>query len=85
MDLLKIYILYSKLIANELESHGKQAIYHYTMKRYRGVKKETLRMIDTFITKSEDVSMITQNFIPPLIDILEDYNASPVDGRYCCN
>jgi exportin-1 len=69
------------LIASELATLGIQAINHYTIKRYKGMKKETLRMINTFISKSEDVNMITQNFIPPLIDILEDYNNSPVDGR----
>ena len=38
------------------------------------VKKETLKLIETWITKSEDVNLVVENFLPPLLEaVLGDY------------
>jgi exportin-1 len=48
----------------------------------RSVKKETLRLIETFIEKSEDPQTITSNFIPPLLEaVLGDYKTNIPDAR----
>lgn len=48
----------------------------------RTVKKETLKLIETFIEKSEDPRVVTQNFIPPLLEaVLGDYKTNIPDAR----
>lgn len=48
----------------------------------RGVKKETLRLLNTFIEKSEDNDLVLTKFVPPLLDpILGDYVRSMPEGR----
>ena len=52
----------------------------------RGVKKDVLKLIKTFIEKSDTTNievgtMITQNFIPNLIDLLENYLGSRDDTK----
>jgi exportin-1 len=43
----------------------------------RGVKKEVLNLISTFITRSEDARAVAQHFIPPLLEpVLGDYATS---------
>merc|ERR1719311_1603428 len=48
----------------------------------RSVKKETLRLLDTFIDKSEDHELVLTKFVPPLLDpILGDYVRSIPEAR----
>lgn len=48
----------------------------------RTVKKETLKLIETFIEKSEDPQLIASNFVPPLLAaILVDYKQNIPDAR----
>ena len=46
------------------------------------VKKETLRLLDTFIDKSEDSELVLSKFVPPLLDpVLGDYVRSIPEAR----
>ena len=48
----------------------------------RAVKKETLRLLDTFIEKSEDNDVVLTKLVPPLLDpVLGDYVRSTPDAR----
>jgi exportin-1 len=48
----------------------------------RSVKKETLKLIETFIEKSNDPQTVGQNFIPPLLEtVLKDYKTNIADAR----
>jgi exportin-1 len=43
----------------------------------RVVKKETLKLIDIFVQKTEDPVMVMNNIVPPLLEIiLSDYTAN---------
>lgn len=48
----------------------------------RSVKKETLKLIETFLEKSEDKPPIGKEFVPPMMDpVLGDYARNLPDAR----
>ena len=55
------------------------------MPRVRGmrtVKKEILKLIDTYVQKADDVDMINGTMVPPLLDaVLVDYSRNLPDAR----
>lgn len=48
----------------------------------RTVKKEILKLVETYIKKVEDLEAVNNTFIPPLLDaILGDYNRNVPTAR----
>lgn len=46
------------------------------------MKKEILKLVETYIKKVEDLEAVNNNFIPPLLDaILGDYNRNVPTAR----
>lgn len=46
------------------------------------MKKEVLKLMETYIKKAEDLDGVNLNFIPPLLDaILGDYNRNVAAAR----
>ncbi|CAI0559661.1 unnamed protein product [Linum tenue] len=49
---------------------------------YRSVKRETLKLIETFLDKAEDQPQIGKQFVPPMMDpVLGDYARNLPDAR----
>lgn len=49
---------------------------------YSSVKKETLKLIETFLDKAEDQPQIGKQFVPPMMDpVLGDYARNLPDAR----
>lgn len=52
------------------------------VRQLRTVKKEILKLMETYIKKAEDLDAVYANFIPPLLDaILGDYSANVPAAR----
>lgn len=52
------------------------------VRQLRTVKKEILKLMETYIKKAEDLESINNNFIPPLLDaILGDYTQNVPAAR----
>jgi len=55
------------------------------MPRVRGlrtIKKEILKLVDTYVQKAEDLEMVANNIVPPLLEaVLVDYNRNVPDAR----
>lgn len=55
------------------------------MPRVRGlrtIKKEILKLIDTYVQKADDLEMVNNNIVPPLLEaVLVDYNRNVPDAR----
>ncbi len=52
------------------------------VRQLRTVKKEVLKLMETYIKKAEDLEAVNANFIPPLLDaILGDYNRNTPAAR----
>ena len=48
----------------------------------RTVKKQALRLIETFVDKCEDPDLVSQKFVPAMMDpILGDYARNVADAR----
>lgn len=48
----------------------------------RSVKRETLKLIETFVDKAEDMDLIAKQFVPAMMDpILGDYARNVSDAR----
>jgi len=48
----------------------------------RTIKKEILKLIDTYVEKSDDTDMVNANMVPPLLEaVLIDYHRNVPDAR----
>mmetsp|Transcript_13459 Transcript_13459/g.38211 ORF Transcript_13459/g.38211 Transcript_13459/m.38211 type:complete len:1071 (+) Transcript_13459:123-3335(+) len=82
VDMLNIYKMYSELISASIAAGGPHASKTSMVKLMRTVKKVTLRLIETFVEKSEDPQGVATQFVPPMLDpILGDYARNIPDAR----
>lgn len=52
------------------------------VRQLRTIKKEILKLMETFIRKAEDLETVNSNFMPPLLDaILGDYTRNVPAAR----
>jgi len=52
------------------------------IRQLRTVKKDILKLMETYIRKAEDLEAVNTNFMPPLLDaILGDYNRNVPTAR----
>ena len=52
------------------------------VRQLRTIKKEILKLMETFIKTAEDLETVNNNFMPPLLDaILGDYNRNVPAAR----
>lgn len=77
------YVLRSSLqvmsenISAAISLNGEVVTKQPLIKSMRVVKKETLKLISGWVSRSEDHTLILENFIPPLLDaVLLDYQVS---------
>ena len=48
----------------------------------RTIKKEILKLVDIYVQKADDLPMVNDNMVPPLLDaILLDYQRNVPDAR----
>ena len=48
----------------------------------RTIKKEILKLIDSYVQKADDLEMVNANIVPPLLEaVLVDYNRNVPDAR----
>ncbi|KAJ3031095.1 UNVERIFIED_CONTAM: Karyopherin transporter [Siphonaria sp. JEL0065] len=81
-DLLELYKAVSSLISDSVAQQGLIATQTPRVRGMRTIKKEILKLIDTFIGKAEDLPVINQNMIPGLLDaVLVDYARNVEQAR----
>lgn len=52
------------------------------MRGLRTIKKEILKLIDTYVQKADDMEMVNANVVPPLLEaVLLDYSRNVPDAR----
>uniref|UniRef100_A0A803L214 Importin N-terminal domain-containing protein n=1 Tax=Chenopodium quinoa TaxID=63459 RepID=A0A803L214_CHEQI len=80
LDMLNV--MYSELISNTIAGGGPFASKTSFVKLLRSVKRETLKLIETFLDKAEDQPHIGTQFVPPMMDpVLGDYARNLPDAR----
>ena len=74
MDMLALYKSVSGIISGKVASDGNIATKTPMVRGLRTIKKEILRLIETYIKRAEDLEYISSQLIPSLLDaILGDY------------
>ncbi|ESW29035.1 hypothetical protein PHAVU_002G038500 [Phaseolus vulgaris] len=82
LDVLNVYRMYSELISKSITEGGPFASRTSYVKLLRSVKRETLKLVDTFLDKAEDQPQIAKHFVPPMMDpVLGDYARNVPDAR----
>ncbi|CAK9231678.1 unnamed protein product [Sphagnum troendelagicum] len=82
LDMLNVYRMYSELISTSIAEGGPYASRTSYVKLLRSVKRETLKLIETFVDKAEDTDLIAKQFVPAMMDpILGDYARNVSDAR----
>lgn len=91
-DMLKIYKVCSDFISHSCAQQGSQVMGHAHVRLMRNVKRDTLRLVQTFVDRASSeqgademglsVSQIAQRFIPPLLEpVLADYRSNLPQAR----
>ncbi|XP_004925540.2 exportin-1 [Bombyx mandarina] len=79
LDMLNVYKVMSENISQAIALNGVAVTKQPLIKNMRIIKKETLNLISSWVTRSIDNSMVLENFIPPLLDaVLLDYQRTAV-------
>jgi len=82
MDMLGLYRVVSELISEGIATQGLIATNTPRIRGLRTIKKEILKLSETYITKAEDLPLIMQNIIPPLLEhVLGDYERNVEPAR----
>ncbi|KAG6457277.1 exportin-1 [Manduca sexta] len=83
LDMLNVYKVMSENINQAIALNGVVVNKQPLIKNMRIIKKETLKLIASWVSRSTDNSMVLENFIPPLLDaVLLDYQRTAVpDAR----
>ncbi|KAB2596947.1 exportin-1-like [Pyrus ussuriensis x Pyrus communis] len=82
LDMLNVYRMYSELVSSNIAEGGPFASKTSYVKLLRSVKRETLKLIETFLDKAEDQPQIGKQIVPPMLDpVLGDYARNLPDAR----
>ncbi|KAL6772266.1 XPO1 [Auxenochlorella protothecoides x Auxenochlorella symbiontica] len=82
LDMLAVYKMYSELISVAISTGGPYAAKTSTVKLMRSVKKVTLRLIEAFVERAEDLAGLASQHVPALMDpVLGDYARNTPDAR----
>ncbi|WVQ95132.1 hypothetical protein IAU59_002226 [Kwoniella sp. CBS 9459] len=82
LDMLGLYRTVSGIISDQVAQQGVIATKTPKVRSLRTIKKEILRLVETYVKKAEDLDGINTNLIPGLFDaILGDYNRNVAAAR----
>ncbi|TFK27374.1 hypothetical protein FA15DRAFT_211104 [Coprinopsis marcescibilis] len=82
LDMLGLYKAVSGIISETIAKEGLIATKTPKIRQLRTVKKEILKLMETYVKKAEDLEAVNANFMPPLLDaILGDYNRNVPAAR----
>ncbi|KAK2873662.1 Exportin-1 [Arthroderma sp. PD_2] len=83
LDMLNMYRASSQLISDAIavDTTG-YATKTPKVRGLRTIKKEILKLIDTYVDKADDLEMVNSSMVPPLLEaVLLDYNRNVPDAR----
>lgn len=81
-DMLGLYKAVSTIISEQVAADGPVATRTPKVRSLRTIKKEILKLMETYVKKAEDLDTLYNNFIPPLLEaVLGDYNRNVPHAR----
>ncbi|XP_074650496.1 exportin-1-like [Tubulanus polymorphus] len=82
LDMLNVYKVLSENISIAIDSNGENVTKQPLIRSMRTVKKETLKLISGWVSKSNEPTVVADNFVPPLLDaVLLDYRKNVPAAR----
>ncbi|QDS76642.1 Exportin-1 [Venturia effusa] len=82
LDMLTMYRAASGLIDEAVQREGPIATKMPKVRGLRTVKKEILKLVNTYVEKADDLNMVHSTLVPQLLEaILTDYNRNVPDAR----
>ncbi|RSH81644.1 Karyopherin transporter [Apiotrichum porosum] len=82
LDMLGLYKAVSGIISDAVATQGLIATKTPKVRSLRTIKKEILKLVETYVKKAEDLDGVNGNLIPGLLDaILGDYNRNVPAAR----
>lgn len=82
MDMLSLYRAVSGIISETVAQQGPAATKTLQIKAMRAVKKDVLRLVETFMADVADPAAVAETFTPPLFEaILGDYKKNVEQAR----
>jgi len=82
MDMLQMYRATSQLISEAVARDGEIAPRMPKVRGLRTIKKEILKLIETYVEKAEDLQAVRAQMVPQLLDsVLVDYNRNVPGAR----
>jgi exportin-1 len=74
-DLINVYKLYSQCISNSVRGQGQESL----IKPMKQVRRDILKLIQTYIEKETNFQFFNMNFLPTLQELMLDYmNSEPL-------
>ncbi|KAL2110664.1 hypothetical protein VUR80DRAFT_870 [Thermomyces stellatus] len=81
-DMLQMYRATSTLISEAVAKDGEIATKMPRVRGLRTIKKEVLKLIETYVEKAEDLQAVRMQMVPPLLDsVLVDYSNNVPGAR----
>merc|ERR1719204_1766713 len=82
LDMLNVYKVMSENISSAISLHGENVTKQLLIRSMRTVKKETLKLISGWVSRSTDRTLVVTNFIPHLLEaVLTDYQRNIPQAR----
>uniref|UniRef100_A0AAZ1XV44 Exportin-1 n=1 Tax=Oreochromis aureus TaxID=47969 RepID=A0AAZ1XV44_OREAU len=82
LDMLNVYKCLSENISSAVQSNGEMVTKQPLIRSMRTVKRETLKLISGWVSRSNDPQMVAENFVPPLLEaVLIDYQRNVPAAR----
>ncbi|KAI1004079.1 Exportin-1 [Podosphaera aphanis] len=81
-DMLSMYRATSQMISEAVARDGEIATKMPRVRGLRTIKKEILKLIETYVEKADDLEMVRTSIVPYLLDaVLVDYNRNVPNAR----
>lgn len=82
MDMLGLYRAVSSMISDSVAQQGVIATKTPRVRGLRTIKKEVLKLVETYISKAEDLEEVVRDMVQPLLAaVLDDYRTNVPDAR----
>ncbi|KXS22512.1 hypothetical protein M427DRAFT_130180 [Gonapodya prolifera JEL478] len=82
LEMLGLYKEASELISQQVAAQGLIATKTPRVRGFRTIKKEVLKLIETYVTKADDLNQVATSMIPPLLEaVLLDYKHNVEPAR----
>lgn len=82
LDMLQMYRATSQMISEAVQRDGDIATKMPKVRGLRTIKKEILKLLETYIERADDLEMVRRDLVPALLEaILLDYNRNVPNAR----